>query len=107
MQVTIGIDPDKGSHAAVAIDTSEANLAEVRVLATPSQTEELLCWAARFDQRAGLAARVRVLSTGRSQKNDPNDACSVAIAALRSDRLAIVRADYPRQRAAFVGQATP
>lgn len=122
MKVTIGIDPHKGSHTAVAIDTSEANLAEVRVSATPSQTEELLCWAARFDQRrwaiesaqglgyllsqqlvaageevvdvpAVLAARVRVLSTGRSQKNDPNDARSVAIAALRSERLAIVRAD--------------
>ena len=51
MQVTIGIDPHKGSHTAVAIDTSEANLAEVRVSATPSQTEELLCWAARFDHR--------------------------------------------------------
>ena len=51
MQVTIGIDPHKGSHTAVAIDTSEASLAEVRVSATPSQTEELLCWAARLDQR--------------------------------------------------------
>ena len=60
MQMTIGIDPHKGSHAAVAIDTSEANLAEVRVLATPSQTEELLCWAARFDQRAGRSNRPKV-----------------------------------------------
>lgn len=30
------------------------------------------------------AARIRVLSTGRSDKNDPNDALSVAIAALRT-----------------------
>ena len=30
-----------------------------------------------------LASRVRVLGTGQSQKNDPNDARSVAVAALR------------------------
>ncbi len=34
-----------------------------------------------------------MLGTGRSQKNDPNDARSIAIAALRSDRLAQVRPD--------------
>lgn len=39
------------------------------------------------------AAWVRALGTGRSQKNDPNDARSVAIAALRADDLARVRAD--------------
>jgi len=33
------------------------------------------------------------MGSGRSQKNDPNDARSVAIAALRSDRLAQVRPD--------------
>ena len=46
-----------------------------------------------FDVPPVLAARVRVLGTGRSQKNDPNDARSIAIAALRSDRLAQVRPD--------------
>ncbi|MEO6654391.1 MAG: transposase [Ilumatobacteraceae bacterium] len=46
-----------------------------------------------FDVAPVLAARVRVLGTGRSQKNDPNDARSFAIAALRSDRLAQVRPD--------------
>ena len=40
-----------------------------------------------------LASRVRVLGSGHSQKNDPNDARSIAIAALRSDRLAMVRPD--------------
>jgi hypothetical protein len=38
-----------------------------------------------------LASRVRVLGSGRSNKNDPNDARSVAIAALRQPRLAVVR----------------
>jgi transposase len=46
-----------------------------------------------FDVPPVLASRVRVLGSGRSQKNDPNDARSVAIAALRSDRLAQVRPD--------------
>jgi len=43
-----------------------------------------------FDVPPMLASRVRLLGTGRSQKNDPNDARSVAIAALRSERLTTV-----------------
>jgi transposase len=39
-----------------------------------------------------LAARVRVLGTGRSDKNDPNDAFSVAVAAMRSEGLRQVEA---------------
>ena len=34
-----------------------------------------------LDVPATLASRIRVLATGRSNKNDPNDARSVAIAA--------------------------
>ncbi|HVF32715.1 MAG TPA: transposase, partial [Acidimicrobiales bacterium] len=44
------------------------------------------------DVPATLASRVRVLSSGRSNKNDPNDARSVAIAALRTPGLATVEA---------------
>jgi transposase len=44
-----------------------------------------------LDVPATRAARVRVLGTGRSDKNDPNDARSVAIAALRAPALAQVR----------------
>jgi transposase len=40
-----------------------------------------------LDVPATLASTVRVLGTGRSNKNDPNDALSVAIAALRSPGL--------------------
>ncbi len=40
-----------------------------------------------------LASRVRVLGSGRSHKNDPNDARSVAIAAMRSDRPTLVSDD--------------
>jgi transposase len=40
-----------------------------------------------LDVPATLAARIRVLATHRSNKNDPNDAHSIAIAALRAPRL--------------------
>ena len=39
------------------------------------------------------ASRVRVLGSGRSQKNDPNDARSIAIAALRADDRSTVCVD--------------
>jgi len=122
MHVLIGVDPHKRSHHAVAIDGDERRLAELNVRAAKDQTERLLAWAARFPERrwaiesagglgyllsqqlvdageevldvpATLAARVRVLGSGRSQKNDPNDALSAAIAALRHRGLRQVRAD--------------
>jgi transposase len=124
VKVMIGVDPHKGSHTAVAIDDGEDELAKVKVRASRRQLDQLLEWAAPFEERAWaiesagglgyllaqqlvaagedvldvpatLAARVRVLGTGRSNKNDPNDARSVAIAALRAPRLASVgRADH-------------
>ena len=119
MSVMIGIDPHKGSHAAVMVDEHEETVAEVQVRATRRQTTELLDWADRFPARswaiesanghgyllaqqliaagehvvdvpATLAARVRVLGSTRSQKNDPNDALSVAIVALRQPGLRVV-----------------
>ena len=116
MTVIIGIDPHKASHTAVAIGCDERQLAEIRVRATCQQTTKLLAWAEPLGPRtwavesagglgyllsqqlvsageevldvpATLASRVRVLGTGRSNKNDPNDALSVAIAALRSPGL--------------------
>jgi transposase len=115
--VMIGVDPHKGSHTAVAIDADELQFVAVTVRATRRQVRELLTWAARFEERtwaiepagglgyllarelgaagehvldvpATLAARVRVLGTGRSNNNDTNDALSVAVAALRAPRLA-------------------
>ena len=125
MKVLIGVDPHKGSHTAVAIDGEESRLGEVRVRATKRQCDVLLEWAGTFPERrwaiesagglgyllaqqlvaagedvvdvpATLSARVRVLGSGKAQKNDPNDAFSTAIAALRGRRLRAVRADdYP------------
>ena len=113
--VMIGVDPHKASHTAVAINATEEPLAELRVRASESQAERLLAWAQAWPERtwavegaggvghllaqqllaAGervldvppkLAARVRLLATGDVNKNDPNDARSVAVAALRSRR---------------------
>jgi transposase len=44
-----------------------------------------------LDVPATLASRVRLLGTGQSAKTDPNDARSVAVAALRAPSLATVR----------------
>lgn len=119
MVTIIGVDPHKATHTAVAICGDEHEVAQVTVRATCHQVSKLLSWAAPFEKRtwaiesagglgyllaqqlvdAGefvlnvpptLAARVRVLSSGRSDKNDPNDALSIAIAALRSGGLRIV-----------------
>jgi transposase len=116
MQVVIGIDPHKASHTAVAIDEGEDELASVKVRATSKQVDQLMSWAEPFEKRtwaiesagglgyllaqqlvargedvldvpATLASRIRVLATKRSNKNDPNDAHSIAIAALRAPTL--------------------
>ena len=44
-----------------------------------------------------LASRVRVLGSGRSEKNDPNDALSVAVAALHQPDLAVVQRENHSQ----------
>jgi len=107
----IGIDPHKGSHTAVAISAADEPLGDLRVRASAAQAGQLIAWAASWPERtwvvegagglghllaqhlvaAGeqvldvapkLAARVRLLQAGDTNKNDPNDALSVA--ALRS-----------------------
>jgi transposase len=120
--VIIGAGPHKGSHTAVVTGRAEAVLGQVRVRASAVQAERLLAWAAAWPERtwpaggaggvghllaqqlvaAGervldvqpkLGARVRLLASGAPNKNDPNDARSVAIAALRSAAAVPVRAD--------------
>jgi transposase len=112
-EVIIGIDPHKGSHTAVVLDRDERVLGRLRVKASAGQLDQLRRWAAPWPERtwaiegarglgrllaqqmvaAGeqvvdvqpkLAARVRLLNTGQVNKNDPNDARSVAVAALRA-----------------------
>src|SRR5579862_8217012 len=120
--VMIGVDPHKASHTAVAIDGAEVPLGTVRVRASASQAARLVRWAADWPERtwavegagglghllaqqlaaAGervldvppkLAARVRLLNSGNVNKNDPSDARSVAVAALRPGACLPVRPD--------------
>ena len=112
MAVVIGVDPHKRSHTAVAIDGDEVELDRIDVRASATQAQQLFAWVARFGARtwavesadglgyllaqqlvaageqvvdvpATLSARVRVLGSGRSNKNDVNDGYAVAVAALR------------------------
>ena len=111
--VMIGVDPHKGSHTAVAISPAEEPLGELQARASAGQAEKLIGWAAAWPERtwavegaAGLGRLlaqqlpppasgswmcsrswrpcVRLLQAGDTNKNDPNDALSVAVAALRS-----------------------
>ncbi len=120
--VMIGVDPHQGSHTAVAIDAAEVPLGELRMRSSADQAGKLLEWAAEWPERtwavegagglghvlaqqllaAGeqvldaqpkLGARVRLLSSGTPDKNNPDDARSVAVAALRSPACCQVRGD--------------
>ena len=120
MEVMIGVDPHKGSHTATMLDRAERELTRITVRAGRRQVEQLLEWADGYTARtwaveavggmgyllsqqlvavgetvldvpATLASRVRVLGTGQSAKSDPNDARSVAVAALHAPSLAVVR----------------
>lgn len=112
----IGIDPHRGSHAAVVIDRDERVIARLELPADRRQRQRLLAWAEPFTPRrwaiegargtgallaqqlvrAGqdvvdvppkLAMRVRILDTECADKSDTHDARSVAIAALRKTGL--------------------
>jgi len=120
--VVIGIDPHKGSHTAVALAADETRLGQIRVRASAGQVDNLRAWAASWSERvwaiegatglgrllaqqllaAGeqvldvqpkLAARVRLLNPGTVNKIDPNDARSVAVAAMRSPDIRAVAAE--------------
>ena len=120
MEVMIGIDPHKRSHTAAMLDRRQRELRQLTVRAGRRQVVELLAWADGVGPRtwavesaggmgyllaqqlvaagervvdvpATLAARVRVLGSGQSTKTDPNDARSVAVAALHAPSLALVR----------------
>jgi transposase len=122
MMVMIGVDPHKGSHTAVAVDRDENELDGLSLRSSSKQCDVLLDWADRYPQRrwaiesasglgyllaqqlvaAGedvvdvpptLSARVRVLDSTKASKNDPHDARSAAIVALRHRHLRSVVAD--------------
>ena len=134
--VMIGVDPHKASHTAVVIGPAEEPLGELRVRASAGQAEKLVAWAAAWPERtwavegaAGLgrllarqlvaagervldvqpklASRVRLLQAGDTNKNDPNDALSVAVAALRSRTCREVAGRGPPGGAEGVVRAAP
>ena len=112
--VMIGVDPHKAlAHRGSDRRGRGACWARCGCAPQRPRLERLVAWAARWPERtwavegagglghllaqqlvgAGervldmppkLAARVRLLATGDTNKNDPNDAWSVAVAALRS-----------------------
>jgi len=123
MTVTIGIDPHKSTHTAVAVDRDEHQLARLTLPADRHQTDRLLAWAEPLDidrvwaieSAAGLGrllaqqliasgervvdvpptltARVRLLGSSKGSKNDPNDAYATAVAGLRHCGLRAVTKD--------------
>ena len=105
--ITIGIDPHKASHTAVALDGGGRVQGELRCLANQATLERLLRWAERWPERiwavegaaglghllaqqlvareetvldvpATLAARARLLAPGHGRKTDGIDAACVA-----------------------------
>ena len=124
LNVIIGVDPHKATHTAAAIGPDENELDRMQVRATRRQADRLLSWAAPFEKRtwaiesagglgyllaqelvaegeevldvpATLASRIRLLASGSSNKNDPNDARSIAVAALRASALhSVAGADH-------------
>jgi transposase len=120
--VLIGVDPHMASDTAVVISAAEEPLGGLRVRACGAQAERLLAWAVAWPERAWaiegadgtghllaqqllaagervldvqpkLSARVRLLAAGATSRNDPDDARSVAVAALRSPAARAVAAD--------------
>jgi hypothetical protein len=120
--VMMGIVPYKATHTAVAVDGDEYVVDEFTLRFSNDRVERLTGWSDRFAKRewavesasglgylisqqlvacgetvfdvpAVLASRVTLMASGRSHKNDPNDACSIAIAALRSRRVGVVEPD--------------
>ncbi len=61
MVTTIGIDPHKATHTAVAIDESETVLGEITVPADRHQTDKLVDWAGELDGDGRLWGGLRRL----------------------------------------------
>ena len=119
MKVLIGVDPHKASLAVAAVNEAGELVEGAHFLQNRVGLRSLERWSKRFLERrwavdnagglgrhlaqrlaaAGesvvdvppkLSARVRVLSTGNSRKNDGLDALATALAAWRNERLAAV-----------------
>lgn len=123
--VMIGVDPVKRSHAMAVLDGNENEQAMLQVRNDNDGYREMLRLAKRWKQRtwavegAGgvgvqlaqrlvadrenvvdvppkLATRARIFDTGHGRKNDPGDARTVAVVALRTKGLRQVVLDDER-----------
>lgn len=123
--VTIGVDPAKRSHAIAVLDERETELAALRVGNDSVGYREMLRLARRWPQRtwavegaAGvgvqlaqrlvadgetvldvppkLSTRARIFDVGHGRKNDPGDARTVAVVAIRTKGLQRVALDDER-----------
>ena len=127
--VMIGVDLHKASHTAVVISAAEEPLGQLRVLACVAPEERLQAWAHPWPSGRGrskapagrvtcwptpqllsagervldgppkLAARVRLLATRDINKNDPNDARSVAVDKQAREPPSTTRSIWPRSAA--------
>ena len=114
--VVIGVDPAKRSHAMAVLDGQEQQLAALQVVNDSAGYRDMLRLAKRWPQRtwaiegAGgvgvqlaqrlvadgetvidvppkLSTRARIFDVGHGRKNDPTDARTVAVVALRTRNL--------------------
>jgi len=131
--VMIGVDPAKRSHAMAVLDGNENEQAVLQVRNDNDGYREMLRLAKRWPQRswavegAGgvgvqlaqrlvadgetvvdvppkLATRARIFDIGHGRKNDPGDARTVAVVALRTKGLRQVVPDERALPAAFLGR---
>ena len=120
--VMLGIDPAKKSHAMAVLDRHENQLAALQVLNDSAGYRNMLRLAKRWPTRtwavegAGgvgaqlaqrlvadgetvldvppkLATRARMFDQGHGRKNDPGDARTVAVVAIRTKRLRQVQVE--------------
>jgi hypothetical protein len=68
MSVMIGIDPHKGSHTAVVINSDEVVIDAIRVRASAGQLAELQEWAAGYSERCWAVESARGLGYLLSQQ---------------------------------------
>ena len=123
--VMIGVDPAKRSHAMAVLDRNEDQLAALQVVNDSAGYRDMLRLARRWPQRtwavegAGgvgvqlaqrlvadgesvvdvppkLSTRARMFDVGHGRKNDPVDARTVAVVALRTKNLRVVVLDDER-----------
>lgn len=59
VMMRIGIDPHKGSHTAVVIDSDERVVDEIRVRTSTGQASELLEWVSGYPDRAWAVESAR------------------------------------------------